>query len=228
MRSLRSEHVPFDPRVSHRTFSFCVVDAGLIKLLPPLVDRLHGGSSQRPAARPAARSRASRAVAGVRQARLRHGIVSVADQGHPSAAPVERAIRQRRAARSPAHLLGSDAARVRGGEARPGLHCRQRPRAPDHGTGTGGRNPARRTSYAASRCSSARPSSPSTPMPSPRCRCRSRPSSRSDLDLQIIKPPVKLPRIDIFQYWHDRFHRDPGNQWTRSIFRDLFRRPQST
>ena len=40
MQSLRSEHVSFDPRTSNRTFNFCVVDAGLIKLLPPLVDRL--------------------------------------------------------------------------------------------------------------------------------------------------------------------------------------------
>ena len=40
MQSLRSEHVAFDPRSSHRTFNFSVVDAGLIKLLPPLVERL--------------------------------------------------------------------------------------------------------------------------------------------------------------------------------------------
>src|SRR5262245_51464330 len=40
LRALRSEHVAFDPRRSQRTFTFCVVDAGLIKLLPPLVDRL--------------------------------------------------------------------------------------------------------------------------------------------------------------------------------------------
>ena len=51
MRSLRSEHVSFDPRTSHRTFNFCVVDAGLIKLLPPLVDRLLGRSAQRAPAR---------------------------------------------------------------------------------------------------------------------------------------------------------------------------------
>jgi DNA-binding transcriptional LysR family regulator len=43
-----------------------------------------------------------------------------------------------------------------------------------------------------------------------------------DLDLQVITPPVKLPRIDIYQYWHDRLHRDPGNQWIRSIFKSLF------
>src|SRR5689334_20415965 len=40
LHALRSEHVSFDPRTSHRTFHFCVVDAGLIKLLPPLVERL--------------------------------------------------------------------------------------------------------------------------------------------------------------------------------------------
>jgi DNA-binding transcriptional LysR family regulator len=43
-----------------------------------------------------------------------------------------------------------------------------------------------------------------------------------DLDLQVIAPPVKLPRIDIYQYWHDRLHRDPSNQWIRSIFKALF------
>ena len=40
MRTLRSEHVPFDPKVSNRTFNFCVVDAGVIKLLPPLLKLL--------------------------------------------------------------------------------------------------------------------------------------------------------------------------------------------
>ena len=45
-----------------------------------------------------------------------------------------------------------------------------------------------------------------------------------DLDLQIFTPPIKLPRIDILQYWHERFHRDPGSQWIRSVFKALFRK----
>ena len=49
----------------------------------------------------------------------------------------------------------------------------------------------------------------------------------ADLDLQIIKPPVKLPKIDIYQYWHDRLHRDPGNQWIRAVFNTLFRKASS-
>src|ERR1041384_775733 len=40
MRTLRIENVPFDPARSTRSFSFCVVDAGVIKLLPPLVNLL--------------------------------------------------------------------------------------------------------------------------------------------------------------------------------------------
>ena len=44
-----------------------------------------------------------------------------------------------------------------------------------------------------------------------------------DLNLEIIKPPMKLPKIDIYQYWHDRFHRDPGSRWIRGIFASLFR-----
>ena len=49
-----------------------------------------------------------------------------------------------------------------------------------------------------------------------------------DLDLAVITPPIKLPKIEISQYWHERFHREPGNQWIRSIFARLFRvRPSS-
>jgi DNA-binding transcriptional LysR family regulator len=45
-----------------------------------------------------------------------------------------------------------------------------------------------------------------------------------DLDLALIAPPIKLPRIEISQYWHERFHREPGNVWIRKVFAKLFRR----
>ena len=44
-----------------------------------------------------------------------------------------------------------------------------------------------------------------------------------DLDLTVIRPPFRLPKIEIFQYWHARFHREPGNQWIRAEFARLFR-----
>ena len=49
------------------------------------------------------------------------------------------------------------------------------------------------------------------------------PQPGQDLDLQIITPPVRLPKIDIFQYWHARFHNDPASQWIRAVFKALFR-----
>jgi DNA-binding transcriptional LysR family regulator len=46
-----------------------------------------------------------------------------------------------------------------------------------------------------------------------------------DLNLEIIRPPIKMPKIEIFQYWHNRFHTEPGNKWIRSVFSNLFRVP---
>ena len=43
-----------------------------------------------------------------------------------------------------------------------------------------------------------------------------------DLDLMTMEPPLALPSMEIAQYWHDRFHRDSGNEWLRSVFRRLF------
>jgi len=43
-----------------------------------------------------------------------------------------------------------------------------------------------------------------------------------ELGMQQAKPPIKLPEFEIAQYWHERFDRDPGNQWLRSILNELF------
>ena len=41
-----------------------------------------------------------------------------------------------------------------------------------------------------------------------------------------IVPKIPLiftwARIDVAQHWHERFHREPGNQWIRSVFAELF------
>jgi DNA-binding transcriptional LysR family regulator len=226
MRSLRSEHVSFDPRVSHRTFSFCVVDAGLIKLLPPLVDRILADA-------PNVRLRVLQLEAAHLEPWLESGkldfamgsfpsltkgirrqplwterYVSVVRRGHPriSSDPTSRAFAAEK------HVLVSIAGsghahqimerELEAAIPRENIICR----IPMF---IGAAVLAKHTDAVATL-----PLSIATVL-------------ASDLDLQIIKPPIKLPRIDIFQYWHDRFHRDPGNQWTRSIFRDLFRRPLS-
>jgi DNA-binding transcriptional LysR family regulator len=227
MRSLRREHVSFDPRVSHRTFSFCVVDAGLIKLLPPLVDRILADA-------PNVRLRVLQLEAAHLEPWLESGkldfamgsfpsltkgirrqplwterYVSVVRRGHPrvSSDPTSRAFAAEKhvvvsiAGSGHAHQIMER--ELEAAIPRENIICR----IPMF---IGAAVLAKHTDAVATL-----PLSIATVL-------------ASDLDLQIIKPPVKLPRIDIFQYWHDRFHHEPGNQWTRSVFRDLFRRPQST
>lgn len=36
-------------------------------------------------------------------------------------------------------------------------------------------------------------------------------------NLRVVELPFKLPRIEIKQSWHRRFHADPRNQWLRSM-----------
>ena len=42
------------------------------------------------------------------------------------------------------------------------------------------------------------------------------------LGLVTFKPPVAFPPLEIAQYWHERFHRDAGHKWLRSISFELF------
>lgn len=35
--------------------------------------------------------------------------------------------------------------------------------------------------------------------------------------VKIVSLPVRFPSYSVIQYWHDRYHRDPGNIWLRSL-----------
>jgi DNA-binding transcriptional LysR family regulator len=43
-----------------------------------------------------------------------------------------------------------------------------------------------------------------------------------ELGLQLVRPPLPLPRVPIGLYWHERSHRDPANKWLRGLFQRLF------
>jgi DNA-binding transcriptional LysR family regulator len=43
-----------------------------------------------------------------------------------------------------------------------------------------------------------------------------------ELDMQLARTPIKLPEFEISQHWHERFDRDPGNQWLRSVMNQQF------
>jgi DNA-binding transcriptional LysR family regulator len=42
------------------------------------------------------------------------------------------------------------------------------------------------------------------------------------LGLTAFETPIALPRIEISQYWHERYHRDAAHRWLRSITSDLY------
>jgi DNA-binding transcriptional LysR family regulator len=42
--------------------------------------------------------------------------------------------------------------------------------------------------------------------------------------IRVVPPPVSLPRIRVYLYWHERFHRDPGNEWLRGLYVSLLRK----
>jgi DNA-binding transcriptional LysR family regulator len=221
--SLRSESAVFEPRTSHRTFNFCVVDAGLLKLLPPLVERLLTEA-------PNVRFQVLQPEAAYLERRLESGeldfamgsfpsmpksirrqplwverYVSVARCDHPrlSSAPTLRSFAAEK------HVLVSLAG---SGHAHQIMQRALEAAIPRE-------NVVCKVPTFIGAAVLAKHTDALTTLPASVVTVLAK-----DLDLQIITPPIKLPRIDIFQYWHERFHRDPGNQWIRSVFKALFRR----
>lgn len=41
-------------------------------------------------------------------------------------------------------------------------------------------------------------------------------------NVKVLPPPIALPKLTVSLYWHERFHRDPGNIWLRNIYQRLF------
>ena len=219
--SLRAQHASFEPATSQRTFNFCVVDAGLLKLLPPLVERMLREA-------PGVRLNVAQLEAAHLERWLESGkldfamgsfpsmpkgirrqplwverYVSVARRGHPrlSREPTLRAFAAEKhvmvsiSGSGHAHEIMQRA--LEAAIPRDNIVCR----IPIF---TGAAILAKHTDAIATL-----PLSIATVL-------------AADLDLQIITPPIKLPKIDIFQYWHSRFHNDPANQWIRAVFKSLF------
>jgi DNA-binding transcriptional LysR family regulator len=40
-------------------------------------------------------------------------------------------------------------------------------------------------------------------------------------EVTVLELPIEMPRFPIAQYWHERFHADPGNRWLRGAFARL-------
>jgi DNA-binding transcriptional LysR family regulator len=222
MRTLRSEHSPFDPKTTSRTFNFCVVDAGLIKLLPPLVqlllteapqvrlhamqlDAQHLDSWLESGTVDFAMGSFPALIKGVRRQRLwTERYVSVARRGHPriGKAPPLAAFAAEK------HVLVSTLGT--------GHAHQQAERAVEAAVPAA--NIICRVPLFTAAAVVAQHSDAIATLPASVANALA-----GDLGLSVIDPPIKLPRIEIYQYWHERFHRDPGNQWIRGVFAKLFR-----
>jgi len=222
MRALRNDHAVFDPQKSSRTFQFCVVDAGVIKLLPPLLKRVAIEA-------PHVRLRVVQLEGAHLESWLETGTVdfamgsfpdlgksirrqylwteeyvSVVNRGHPrlSTTPTLREF----AAEN--HVLASTMGT--------GHAHRLAERALEAAISAD--NILCRVPIFIAAAVIAKHTDTVATLPMSIAGVLA-----DDLDLEIVKPPIKLPKIEIYQYWHDRFHREPGSKWIRDIFSSLFR-----
>lgn len=42
------------------------------------------------------------------------------------------------------------------------------------------------------------------------------------MNIRIVQPPIRTPKIDLKMHWHRNFHRDAGNRWLRELVASLF------
>jgi DNA-binding transcriptional LysR family regulator len=221
MRTLRSDHTAFDPETSDRTFKFFMVDAGVVQMLPPLLRFLQHEAPQM-------HVQAIRCDLQHLDLWLESGLVdfavgsftalgngirrhplwtetyaAVARKGHPrmGPSPSEEAFLAEKHALVTAVGTGHDyVAAERVLEAaipRQNIVCR----IPMFSAAA---HLVKHSDVVATL---------------PRTMAM---AMASDLDLQLVEVPIELPAMEIAEYWHERYHRDPGNRWIRAAFRNLF------
>jgi DNA-binding transcriptional LysR family regulator len=221
MRTLRSGHAAFDPKTSDRTFKFSMVDAAVVQMLPPLLAFLKREA-------PAMHVQAVRCDVQHLDLWLESGLV---DFAVGSFSVLGNGLRR--------HPLWTEtyAAVARKGHPRLGpTPSREEFLAEQHALvtamGTGHdyvaaervleaaiprQNIVCRIPMFAAAAHIAKHSDAITTLPRTMARSVAR-----DLDLQLVEVPIELPPLQIAEYWHERYHRDPGNRWIRTAFRDLF------
>jgi DNA-binding transcriptional LysR family regulator len=224
--TLRTRHRPFDPRTTTRTFRFSVVDAGMIRLLPPLIlaveqqapnvtlrvvpldvekleSSLESGYLDFAMGSFPALSKRIR-----RQPMWSVTYVSVARRDHPrlGARPSLKAFCAER------HVLVSA---IGAGHAhRSAERVLERTIPPE-------RIVCRVPTFVTAAFLASRTDAVVT-VPETMATVLAAP-----LGVRVFTPPMKMPRIDVSQYWHERFHREPGNQWIRGLFSALFVAPRA-
>jgi DNA-binding transcriptional LysR family regulator len=223
VRALRSDHVGFDPRTSQRGFSFFLLDAGASQMLPRLLSRLEEEA-------PGIVVQAVNADATHLDTWLENGLLDLAIGSFPGltqsirrqllwhetyAAVVRKGHPRLAQLGEPDAFVAEKHVLVSAiGTGHEHLSVERAIEAAVPHTNIVCRVPSFATAALVARHSDA---VAVLPMTLARDICE-------ELDLAVLPPPLALPSLDIAQYWHDRVHREPGNQWIRALVHRLFAR----
>lgn len=220
--SLRASAAAFDPAQSDRTFSLLLTDVGMIHFLPPLIAhvaeiaprinirampldsrqfelKLEAGEAD------LALGAFAKAPRHLRRQRLYYdGFVTVVRKGHPRIA----AARTRAGFLTQRHILvtASETGHAAHGTAQRVLTAQISP----------ANIMLRVPSFIAGAIVAAETDGLAT-LPANLAKRLAAP-----LGLVAFETPITLPRIEITQYWHERYHRDAAHRWFRSVTTELF------
>ncbi len=219
--SLHARHVPFDAESSKRMFRVCVFDAGVIRLLPPLIRLMQDRA-------PKVRLTIVPLGHDDIEAALETGELDLVVGSYVSL--TKRVRRQRLFAASYTSAVREGHQRLDTVPSREAFAAEKHVLVSASGTA----HTHQRTERAIERL-----------VPEENIICRvptfltaaavaamtdavaTLPSKVAEplverMQLKLIAPPLKLPRIEVSQYWHQRFHREPGNRWLRDALVQLF------
>ncbi|MEX3900247.1 LysR family transcriptional regulator [Paraburkholderia sp. BR10954] len=220
-RALRSEYASFDPKMSTRKFSFFLVDAGAIKIFPALLNYLAAEA-------PGICVQSIPCDAQHLNLWLESGLVDLAIGSFPSLTMGIRRVPLW--TESYVSVTRRDHPRIGSHPSKADFIAEKHALVSALGTGhehlaverlieseVPSRNIVCRVPVFTSAALIAKHSDVIATVPRSLAVAMCR-----DLDLQLVEPPIELPRLEIAQYWHDRCHLEPGNQWLRNTFRKLF------
>lgn len=220
--SLRADTLAFDPKKSGRLFSLLLTDVGMIRFLPPLIARIA-------AIAPNVSVRAVPLDSRQFELKLETGEADLALGAFPQAAAYLR--RQRLFSDGYLSVIRKRHLRLQKAQSRGGFLEQRHILITASETGHAAHREAQRVL-----ASEIAPSNILLRVPSfiagaivasQTDGIATLPANLADslagpLGLVAFKTPIALPRIEIAQYWHERYHRDAAHRWIRSVTFELF------
>ena len=220
--SLRSAATEFDPASSDRLFSLLLTDVGMIRFLPPLIARIASIA-------PKISIRAVPLDARQFEHRLETGEADLAFGAFPMAARHLR--RQRLYFASYSSVIRKRHPRASKSRSRIGFLAERHILVTGSETGHAAHRAAHRVLSSAIAPGNVMLRVPSfiagAIVAAETDGVATLPTNLADrlagpLDLVAFEPPISLPRIEIAQFWHERYHRDAGHKWLRNLTFELF------